>query len=192
MKTSGFTQLLALFLCAIFLFSCDGEKGDQGDPGPQGEQGQSGTQGPKGEIGSANVIQYKFAGPSNTSNPYEFGYSLINLPSGISMSNSIFMVYVLPPDTSIDSDTWWAPLPSILPSNYTQNRPGFYRFYAGIGTSVYIQRRSMDGSGNPIPDIPKFAARILIIPAAVLRNARYSAEFLNDYKAVQKEFNLPD
>ncbi|WP_206019592.1 hypothetical protein [Runella sp. SP2] len=195
MKTQSIfrTAVAATLLANSLLFTqC---KGPQGEPGPQGEKGETGTTGatgPKGETGTANVIQYKFTGPSITTNNYEWGYVLTNLPSGVTTSNSLIMVYVVPPGSDISGSNWWQALPSILPSNYTGNKPGLYSFYAGHGSTVYIQRRTMDGTGQTIPDIPRFPARIVVVPASILRNARYSDEFLQDYKAVQKAFNLPD
>ena len=48
---------------------------------------------------------------------------------------------------------------------------------------------SADGNALATPDL---AAKIVIIPASIIKSGRYSAEFLKDYKAVQKEFSLPD
>jgi hypothetical protein len=198
MKTQSFFRLglaATLLASSLLLTNCQPTNGEKGDPGPQGEQGIQGPKGdpgPQGAVGTANVIQYKFTGPSITTNVYEWGYSLTNLPNGVIASNSFIMVYVVPPGSDISGSNWWMPLPNILPSNYTGNKPGFYGFYAGHGSTVYIQRRTMDGTGQTIPDIPRFPARIVVVPAAILRNARYPADFWQDYKAVQKAFNLPD
>lgn len=173
-------------------------QGPQGEPGPQGEKGETGERGatgatgPKGETGTANVIQYTFAGPTNTTNPNEWGYFLSNLPSGVTTGNSLIMMYVGSPGNNASS--WTFALPSIIgpnANNFTENRPGFYAFYKGGTSTVMLQRYNIS-TGALIPDIPRFAAKIVVAPAAILRNGRYSAEFWQDYRAVQKAFNLPD
>ena len=197
MKTQSIFRaaVAATLLTSSLLFTqC---KGPQGEPGPQGatgatgERGATGATGPKGETGTANVIQYTFAGPTNTNNPNEWGYVLRDLPSGVTTANSLIMMYVGPPG---NASVWTFALPSIIGSsanNFTENRPGFYAFYKGGNSTVMLQRYNI-GTGVLIPDIPRFAAKIVVVPASILRNARYSAEFWQDYKAVQKAFNLPD
>lgn len=187
------TAAAAMLLTSSLLFTqC---QGPQGEPGPQGEKGatgDTGATGPKGETGTANVIQYTFAGPTRTDNPYEWGYTLTNLPSGVTTANSLIMMYVGGPGNNASS--WTFALPSIIgpgANNFTENRPGFYAFYKGANSTVYLQRYSIS-TGALIPDIPRFSAKIVVVPATVLRNGRYSAEFWQDYKTVQKAFNLPD
>lgn len=175
-----------------------GNAGPQGPAGPAGPQGPAGTtgatgpQGPQGQTGTANVIQYKFTAPTNTSNPLESQYLLADLPAGVTTNNSLVMMYVLPPGVDISSANWWIALPSFLPTNYTTNRPGLYSFFYGVGNSVYLTRQNVNGSGAFVSDIPRFAAKIIVVPAAVLKTGRYSAEFFKDYKQVQAAFNLPD
>lgn len=193
MKTQSiFRAAVAAILLTggLFFTNC---QGPQGEPGPQGEKGETGAQGAvgsKGETGTANVIQYTFAGPTDTGNPNEWGYFLSNLPSGVTTGNSLIMMYVGPPGNNASS--WTFALPGIITANnFTGNRPGFYAFYKGGTSTVMLQRYNI-GTGQLIPDIPRFSAKIIVAPAAILRNGRYSAEFWQDYKAVQKAFNLPD
>lgn len=169
-----------------------GPVGPTGPQGPAGTTGATGPQGPQGQTGTANVIQYKFTAPTNTTNPYESQYLLTDLPAGVTTNNSLVMTYVLPPETDIVSASWWIALPSFLPTNYTINRPGLYSFFFGAGSSVYITRQNVNGSGAFVSDIPRFAAKIIVVPAAVLKTGRYTADFFQDYKRVQAAFNLPD
>lgn len=198
MKTQSFFRIglaATLLASSLLLTNCQPTNGEKGDPGPQGEQGVQGPKGdpgPQGAVGTANVIQYTFAGPTDTTNPNEWGYFLSNLPNGVTTGNSLIMMYVGPPGNNAAS--WTYALPTILGSNsnnFTENRPGFYNFYKGGTSTVMLQRLNI-ATGQRIPDVPRFSAKIIVAPASILRNARYPADFWQDYKAVQKAFNLPD
>jgi len=193
MKKLHFFRLAYSFLvCGLLLAGCEGPKGDSGDPGPQGAQGvqgnpgSPGATGAQGSVGTANVIQYKFAKATSIEST-NVQYVIEELPSEVTLENSLIMVYVLPVNGLLSGD--WAPLPSPLPPSFTHNTPGFYVFYPGSENIIVIEREDADGNPLPTPDL---AAKIVIVPASIIKTGRYSAEFLNNYKAVQEEFNLPD
>jgi hypothetical protein len=184
-KNLNVLVILLGFMATAHLFGC---KGDQGDPGLQGEQGQTGAQGPRGEVGSANVLQYEFAKATRQAGAVSV-YTITDLPSYPKIYNYLIMVYIEEPGSTL----WWHAIPAYLNSTYAQGKPGHYSFFtkAGDEFSIYIQ--GFTTSGTIIAPVPNFKAKIVLIPTSgIPRRARYSAEFLNDYKAVQKEFNLPD
>ena len=194
MKKLHCSRLLTyyVFVCSFLLASCEGPKGEPGDPGPQGIQGIQGVQGsagatgPQGAVGTANVIQYKFA-QATIIHATNCEYKLPNLPTGVDVENSVVMVYVLPAGDTLSG--FWSALPAPLPPSFTGDKPGFYIFYNMPENSIAIERDDADGNALATPDL---AAKIVIIPASIIKSGRYSAEFLKDYKAVQKEFSLPD
>lgn len=189
MKTQSIfrTAVAATLLTgSLFFTQC---KGPQGEPGPQGEKGATGTQGatgstgPKGETGTANVIQVTWQRASDRTSTRAPKYIL---PSGITLRNAFVAVYI-----TVNS-VWWLPLPYDYTSGIPTENQGHYNFFFRESENIiYLQARRLNATGN-IDNVYDVGMRAIIVPAEVLRNGRYSAEFFQDYKAVQKAFNLPD
>ena len=189
MKTQSIfrTAVAATLLTSSLLFTqC---KGPQGDPGPQGEKGETGERGAtgaKGETGTANVIQVTWAKASDRTEP---SYLRYRLPSGVSTLNSLVVVY-------ITVNGVWLPLPYEYNTGIPADQLGHYRFTVNdrdnaIVLAAYRFNVSV-GRHIQISNPFDVGMRAIIVPASILRNGRYSAEFWQDYKVVQKAFNLPD
>ncbi|AXE18668.1 hypothetical protein DR864_13350 [Runella rosea] len=178
------TAVAAMLLTSSLLFTqC---QGPQGEPGPQGEKGatgDTGATGPKGETGTANVIQVTWQKASDRTDRSSPKYIL---PSGITLKNSFVAVYI-----TVNS-VWWLPLPYDYTSGISAEYLGHYNFFFRESENViYLRARRLNATGN-IDNVYDVGMRAIIVPASILRNGRYSAEFWQDYKTVQKAFNLPD
>ena len=175
-----------LLTSSLLLTQCQGPQGEPGPQGEKGETGERGATGPKGETGTANVIQFTFTRATRQTTR-ESIYTMTNLPNLPKIHNYLVMVYVERPGLTL----WWKAIPAFLDSDYAQGKPGHYSFFthAGDEFSVYIEGFTSGGARITPPD---FKAKVVLIPSSVTRNVRYSDEFLQDYKAVQKAFNWPD
>lgn len=175
-----------LLTSSLLLTQCQGPQGEPGPQGEKGETGERGATGAKGETGTANVIQVTWQRASDRTVP---SFPKYRLPSGVTTLNSLVVVY-------ITVNGVWLPLPYEYQNGVPEDQLGHYRFTVrdnenAITLAAYRFNVSV-GRHIQISNPYDVGMRAIIVPAAVLRNARYSDEFLQDYKAVQKAFNLPD
>lgn len=179
----GMIVLMSTFL----ITACKGPQGEPGPAGITGATGATGQTGATGATGTANVTQVTWAKASDRSNVYESKYYM---PTGVTTKNAVVYAYV---GWSGNTTNYWFPLPFDCREVWVPSAQwGTYRLYIpDNGGTIYLPAMKLDGTTRQI-DTYDFSMRAIVVPAAVLKNGRFPAAFFNDYKAVQKAFNLPD
>ncbi|WP_019987056.1 collagen-like triple helix repeat-containing protein [Rudanella lutea] len=177
-----------LLVTSLLLTQCKGPAGDpgpQGPAGPKGDTGAAGAQGPKGEVGSANVTQITWLKASDRSNPFE---SIYRLPADVSLANALVQGYVTV--SNLPNSSSWIAVPSFLDYAWIPtSQRDFYSFTYGTGR-VSLER--FNEAGNRTPNLYDFSLKVIVVPAATLKNGRFANLDYTNYQAVKKAFNLPD
>ncbi|WP_185155580.1 hypothetical protein [Rudanella paleaurantiibacter] len=196
MKLHRNTRFFSAFLLATSLMftQCKGPAGDPGPQGPVGPKGDTGAtgatgaagaQGPKGEVGSANVTQITWLKATDRSNAFENVYKL---PADVSVANSLVLGYA-----SISNQAnpgYWFAVPSFLDYAWIpSNQRDFYSFNY---TSNQVTMNRFNEAGSRVTNLYDFSMKVVVIPAATLKNGRLANLDYTNYEAVKKAFSLPD